>query len=142
MSHFETEQLEMKESTIPAIIEEAEKHNTALCDELLALNLWGRKWNLIVHGITGELKEFSDVSRQKFQEFIKTILKMDPIDLKNIHIAACHRIRGSRDVSKASLIIRFVDLQLRRSCSQSSQESPKGVGLRSYGRSATRACQT
>lgn len=63
MAHFETEQLEMKESTIPAIIEEAEKHNTAMCDELLALNLWGSKWNLIVHGITGELKEPSDVSR-------------------------------------------------------------------------------
>lgn len=44
MAHFETEQLEMKESTIPAIIEEND--NTALCDELLALNLCGRKWIL------------------------------------------------------------------------------------------------
>ena len=43
MSYFETEQLEIKESTIPEIIEEAEKHNMALFGEPLALNLWGRK---------------------------------------------------------------------------------------------------
>ena len=58
MSHFENEQLEMKESTIPRIIEEAEKHNKSIRDEILAL--WRRKWNLIVHGITGEIKETSE----------------------------------------------------------------------------------
>ena len=52
MTHFENEQLEMKESTIPEIIEEAEKRDKSTRDELLALNLWGRKWNLIFHGIT------------------------------------------------------------------------------------------
>ena len=30
MSHFENEQLEMKESTMPEIIEEAEKHNNSI----------------------------------------------------------------------------------------------------------------
>ena len=35
MSHFENEQLEMKESTIPGIIEEAEKHNKSIRDEIL-----------------------------------------------------------------------------------------------------------
>ena len=39
MSYFENEQLEMKESTIPGIIEEAEKHNKSIRDEILALNL-------------------------------------------------------------------------------------------------------
>ena len=43
MSYFENEQLEMKESTIPGIIEEAEKHNESIRDEILALDLWGRK---------------------------------------------------------------------------------------------------
>ena len=74
-SHFETEQLEMKESTIPAIIEEVEKHNTALCDELLALNLWGMKWNLIVHGITGELNEFPTFQDEKFKNFSTLCLR-------------------------------------------------------------------
>ena len=45
MSYFENEQLDMKESTIPGIIEEAEKHNKSIRDEILALNLWGRKLN-------------------------------------------------------------------------------------------------
>ena len=129
MSHFETEQLDMNESTLPAIIEEAEKHNMALSDELLALNLWGRKWNPIVHGITGELKESSDVSRQKVQDFFNTTIKMDPIDVKNINIAACHRIRGSRDVSKASLIVRFVDLQQRDYILSLAKKLPKGSGF-------------
>ena len=39
MSHFENEQLEMKESTIPRIIEEAEKHNKSIRDKIFALNL-------------------------------------------------------------------------------------------------------
>mgnify|MGYP000385710222 FL=1 len=68
MSYFENEQLEMKESTIPGIIEEAEKHNKSIRDEILALNLWGRKWNLIVHGIAGEIKETSKATRHKIQE--------------------------------------------------------------------------
>ena len=110
MSHFENEQLEMKESTIPGIIEEAEKHNKSIRDEILALNLWGRKWNLIVHGITGEIKETSEASRHKIQEFFNTILKMDPGEVKNTNIAACHRIRGSRDATKESIIVRFVNL--------------------------------
>ena len=110
MSHFENEQLEMKESTIPGIIEEAEKHNKSICDKILALNVWGRKWKLIVHGITGEIKETSEATRHKIQEFFYTILKMDPGEVKNINIAACHRIRGSRDATKESIIVRFVNL--------------------------------
>ena len=38
MSHFENKQLEMKESTISGIIEEAEKHKS-IRNETLALNL-------------------------------------------------------------------------------------------------------
>ena len=114
MSDVENEQLEMKESTsIPGIIGEAEKHNKSIRDEILALNLWGRKWNLIVHGIPGEIKETSETTRHKIQEFFNTTLKMDPGEVKNINIAACHRIRGSRDATKESIIVRFVDLQQR-----------------------------
>ena len=79
MSHFENEQLEIKESTIPGIIGEAEKRNKSIHDEILALNLWGRKWNLIVHGISGEIKETSEATRHKIQEFFNTMLKMDQV---------------------------------------------------------------
>ena len=101
MPHFENERLEMKESMIPGMIEEAEKHNKAIRDEILALNLWGRKCNLIIHGITGEIKELSEITRQVF--FIMT-LNIDPREAKNINIAACHRIRGSHDATKESII--------------------------------------
>jgi len=43
MSRFEYEQLEMKESTIPGIIEMAETHNKSIRNEILALNLLRRK---------------------------------------------------------------------------------------------------
>ena len=88
MSHFENEQLEMKDSTIPGIIEEVEKNNKSICVEIVALNLWGRKWNLIVHGITRESKETSEATRHKIQQFFNTTLKMDPGEVKNINIAA------------------------------------------------------
>ena len=64
----------MKESTIPGLIEEAEKNNKAICDGILALNLWGRLWNLIVHGITGEIRETSNVTRRKVHAVFNTAL--------------------------------------------------------------------
>ena len=64
-------------------------------------------------GITGEIKETSEATRHKIQEFFNTTLKMDPGEVKNINIAVCHRICGSRDATKESIIIRFVDLQQR-----------------------------
>ena len=128
MSHFENEQLEMKESTIPGIIKAAEKRDKSIRDELLALNLWGRKWNLIFHGKTGELKETSEATRHKIQEFFNTTLKMDPGEVKNINFAACHRIRGSRDATKESIIVRFVDLQQRDYILNLAKKLPKGSG--------------
>ena len=128
MPHFENEQLEMKESTIPGIIEEAEKHNKSIRDGILALNLWGRKWNLNVHGITGEIKENSEAARHKIQEFFNTTLKMDPGEVKNINIAACHRIRGSRDATKESIIVRVMDLQQQDYILNLAKKLPKGSG--------------
>ena len=120
MSHFENEQLEMKDSTIPGIIEEVEKNNKSI--------LWGRKWNLIVHDVTGEIKETSEATRHKIQEFFNTTIKMDPGEVKNINIAACHRIHGSRDVTKESIIVRFVDLQQRDYILNLVKKLPKGSG--------------
>ena len=111
MSYFQNEQLEMKESMVLWIIEKAEKHNKSIHDEILALNLWGRKGNLIVHGIAREKKETSEATRHKIEEFLNTILKTDPGEVKNNNIAACHIIRGSRGATKESIIVRFVDLQ-------------------------------
>ena len=128
MSHFENEQLEMKDSTIPGIIEEVEKNKRSIRDEFLAQNLWGRKWNLIVHAITREIKETSEATRHKIQEFFNTTLKMDPGEVKNINIAACHRIRGSRDATKESIIVRFVDLQQRDYILNLAKKLPKGSG--------------
>ena len=125
MAHFEQEQLEIKESIIPGVQDEVK----AVHNEILALNLWGRKWNLIIHGITGEIKESSEVTRNKVQEFFNTVLKMDPGEVKDINIAACHRIRGSRDATKESIIIRFVDLQQRDGILYRARKLQKGSGF-------------
>ena len=52
---------------------------------------------------------------------------MDPGEVKNINIAACHRIRGSRDATK-SIIVRFVDLQQRDCILNLAKKLPKGSG--------------
>ena len=53
---------------------------------------------------------------------------MDPGEVKNINIAACHRIRGSRDATKESIIARFVDLQQRDYILTLAKKLPKGSG--------------
>ena len=97
MDHFE---LELKESIVPGVREETEKRDKTIHDEILPLKLWGRKWNLIIHGITGEIRESSDVTRRKVHEFFNAVLRVNPDEVKHIIIAACHRIRGSRDAAK------------------------------------------
>ena len=50
-------------------------------------------------------------------------------EVKNIMIAACHRIRGSRDAAKESIIItRFVDLQQRDYILSQGRKLPRGSG--------------
>ena len=53
---------------------------------------------------------------------------MSPGEVKNINIAACHRIRGSRDATKESIIVRFVDLQQRDYVLNLAKRLPKGSG--------------
>ena len=48
--------------------------------------------------------------------------------MKNINIAACHRIPGSRDATKESIIVRFVDLQQRDYILNLAKNLPKGSG--------------
>lgn len=48
--------------------------------------------------------------------------------MKNIKIAACHRIRGSGDVAKESIIVRFVDQQWRDYILNLAKKLPKGSG--------------
>ena len=48
--------------------------------------------------------------------------------MKNINIAACHRIRGSRDATRESIMVRFVDLQQRDYIVNLAKKLPKGSG--------------
>ena len=48
--------------------------------------------------------------------------------MKNINIAACHRIRGSRDATKEPIIVRFVDLQQSDYMLNLAKKLPKGSG--------------
>lgn len=127
--HFKNEQLETKKSTIPGIIEEAEKNNKATCDYILALNLWGRKWNLFIHGITGEISWRNFWSyKEKVHKFFNTTLKIDPSEVKNIDIAAWHRIGGSCYATKELIIVTFVDLQQWNCILNLAKKFPKGSG--------------
>ena len=48
--------------------------------------------------------------------------------MKIFNIAACHRIRESRDPTKESIIVRFVDLQQRDYILNLAKKLPKGSG--------------
>ena len=53
---------------------------------------------------------------------------MDTGEVKNTNIATCHRIRGSRNTIKESIIVRFVDLQQRDYILNLAKKLPKGSG--------------
>lgn len=92
------------------------KHLPSLRDKLeeekndrLALDLWGRKWNLVVRGIPGTSKELPKDTLVKFREFLVDELKLDKSYVNSILVQAIHRLQSGDD-DKKNIIVRFVSL--------------------------------
>ena len=76
MENFENDFIEVKKSSIPTMEKMWKDAEAKLRNETLALNLWERKWNLIIYGIPGSIKEDAATARQKFRDFL-----VDPLDM-------------------------------------------------------------
>lgn len=80
-----------------------------LSNDLTKLDIWGRKWNLVVKGVPGDLNETSSSSKKVLKSFMLNQLKLPRESVDVMPLAAVHRLPGGRE-GKRNIIVRFVDL--------------------------------
>ena len=91
------------------------------------LEQWGRKWNVVIHGIVGDLRERPRVTGEKVRSFMTDTLKLEAEIVKQMSFAAVHRLPGG-DESKRRIILRFVSLMDRDDVMDAARRLPKGSG--------------
>ena len=94
------------EVTLPAInqrIDSANHDNTRL-------EMWGRKWNVIVRGIDGYTQENGRVTLQKVTDFFRDVLKAPTVLLEDMQFQAYHRLPGGNNSDKPNIIVRLSSL--------------------------------
>ena len=81
-------------------------------NERVRLELWGRKWNLVIGGINGTLNETPRITESRVRAFFVTSLGMPKEEAKSILLQAVHRLPGGDD-NKRRIIVRFNSLMVR-----------------------------
>ena len=80
--------------------------------ERLKLEIWGRKWNLVISGIEGCLEEKPRETETKVRGFFQAMLHMSLGEANSVLLQACHRLPGG-DEKKRRVIIRLNSLMVR-----------------------------
>jgi hypothetical protein len=78
-------------------------------ESALKQDIWFRKWNLVVKGVTGPLNENDETTDQKVRAIFQDKLH---VDASNFLFQAVHRLPGG-PVDKKNIICRFVDMRDR-----------------------------
>ncbi|OWF48114.1 hypothetical protein KP79_PYT26132 [Mizuhopecten yessoensis] len=78
-------------------------------NERVKLELWGRKWNLVIKGLPGSSAETPKETEVKFRTFLKTELKLSGEHVDSILLQAIHRL-PSGDIHSRNFIVRFMSL--------------------------------
>ena len=99
-----------------------------LAQEILSLELWGRKWNLTFRGLEGPLEEKPDKTEEVIRKFMSNDLGIPTHVAENMLFAAVHRL-PSGPPNKKSIIVRFVRLADREKCLQGAYKLRKGSGI-------------
>ena len=87
----------------------------------LALEVWGRKWNLVIRGIEGSTNESPMVTEEKVRAFFSRDLNLNE---RSMIFAAVHRLpvrnsnttgqtRASRGTIVPNILVRFINIQDR-----------------------------
>lgn len=95
--------------------------------EQLRSELWNRKWNVILKGISGDNDENVFDSERKVRDFMENTLKIDTTTVSECRFQAVHRLRGGPDGRK-HIIARFVNLGMKDLVLQKAYSSLKGSG--------------
>lgn len=104
----------------------------------LALEVWGRKWNLVIRGIDGSIRESPVVTEEKVRTFLSQNLKLNK---RSMIFAAVHRLPvrnsiitnqsgASRDITAPNILVRFINIQDRDAVIQAAmKELNQGSGM-------------
>ena len=114
---------ELNETTIVNI----EQSVTDESHEREKLKHWGRKWNLVVKGVSGNLKERPRDTEKKVKQFMIDTLKLDAEFSNGCLFQAVHRL-PSGDTEKRSIIVLFVSLMDRDDVLTAARKLEKGSG--------------
>ena len=122
----ETEDL--KREVLPAIKSDIGK----VRDEVLALDMWGRKWNVIVFGLPQRSQELETgaVTERLVRQFFKEKLKVGDDMASRIQFQAVHRLKKKGRDGIIPIIIRFVNLNDRDTIFLHARNLSKDSGIR------------
>jgi seryl-tRNA synthetase len=70
----------------------------------LRLEVWGRKWNLIIKGVEGDTKEQPRTTEKCVRAILQDVLHMDSEHLRSILFLAAHRLPGEKEGKKKTLL--------------------------------------
>lgn len=97
-------------------------------NERLRLEMWGRKWNLVIGGIPGNLQEDPRATEYKVRMFFEGPLKIPKEDVKALLLQATHRLPGGDDENRRRVIVRFDNLHDRDDILSAAMSLKKGSG--------------
>lgn len=112
------------EETIPNI----EDKIAAVDNERVKLDMWGRKWNLIIRGVKGDSKENPRNTEKVVREFLITTLKMEESFSKTVLLTAVHRLQGGSE-GCPNIIIRLSSLLDRVDIMNAAYKLKRGSGF-------------
>ena len=94
----------------------------------VTLEQWGRKWNVVIRGVEGDLSERPRVTESKARKFFVEQLKLDEMVVNGMYFQAVHRLPGG-DEHKRRIILRFLSLLDRDDVMEAARRLPKGSGF-------------
>ena len=99
----------LNEETVPNLEDKLNEE----ANERIRLELWGRKWNVVISGIEGTLNETPRVTEKKVRAFFETVLRMPTEETNSVLLQAVHRLPGGAYEQKRRIIVRFNSLIVR-----------------------------
>lgn len=99
----------LNEETVPNLEDKLDEE----ANERIRLELWGRKWNVVIGGIEGTLNETLRVTEKKVRAFFETVLRMPTEETNFVLLQAIHILPGGAYDQKRRIIVRFNSLIVR-----------------------------
>lgn len=87
---------EIHEKTVPTLENSFDDKIQGEKQERLKLEQWGRKWNVIIRGVEGTLKEHARETESKVRSFIKELLRLSPTFEDQVFKRCIDYMEGSR----------------------------------------------